>query len=268
MDFAQMEGYVLLYGTRMVITLVLLFVGWQIIGFFRKKITKILTVRNIDVTLRPIIVSIIDVLMKIMLLLAMASTMGIAITSFIAVLGAASLTIGLALQGSLANLAGSMLLLVFRPFKVDEYIKAQGVEGFVKEITLFSTVLETPDKTTIFLPNGALANGNIINVSRVGIVRLHINIGVSYSANLKNVRKVLLEAMNNNTLVLTEPKAAVVVVALGDSSVDLSLRPWCKANDAPMVTVQVLEEAKEALDKANIEIPYPHQVVYHQNAIA
>lgn len=245
--------------------LLVLIIGWMIVGAVVGVIGKVLDKRNIDATLRPIIKSTVSILLKIALLLAVASTMGMEVTSFVAILGAIGFAAGLAWQGSLANLAGGVLLLIFRPFKVGDYIKGSGTEGFVKEIQPLVTVLETPDKSTIYLPNGALANGNIENVSQFGQVRLHLECGIGYGEDIQAARDVLMEVMDNHPLVLKNPVPQVAVTNLGGSSVDLTLRPWCEPANAPAVTVEILEQAKVALDKANIEIPFPQQVVTHVN---
>ncbi len=260
-ELSFMVEYVIEHGLNILVSLLILFIGWMVIKGIVRFIERILDDKQIDATLKPLIVSTASLLMKIMLLLAVASTMGIKTTSFIAVLGGLSIAAGLALQGSLANLAGGILLLIFRPLKVGEYIKAQGVEGFVKEVQLLVTIVETADKQTVFLPNGALANSTITNVSRQGTIRLHIPVGVGYEADIKQARDVLVNAMQETPLVLKNPAPTVAVVNLGDSSVDLDLRPWCNAGDVPAVTVTVLENAKLALDAANINIPYPHQVL-------
>lgn len=253
--------YAIEHGINILVSLFILFIGWLLIGIIVQFIERFLENKKIDETLKPLIVSTTSLLLKIMLLLTFASTIGIKTTSFVAVLGGLSIAFGLAMQGSLANLAGGILLLFFRPLKVGEYIKTQGVEGFVKEVQLLVTIIKTLDNQTIFLPNGALANSSITNVSRQGTVRLHIPVGIGYEADIKEARDVLVKAMKNTPLVLANPAPTVAVVNLGDSSVDLDLRPYCNAGDAPAVTVTVLENAKLALDAANINIPYPHQVM-------
>lgn len=265
MDFnlANIQDLIVKYGIRLVGALLFLIIGWIIVGMIVNGISKMVGKTKMDATLKPVIVSIVSVLLKIMLLLAVVSTLGVETTSFVAVLGAFGLAFGLAMQGSLGNLAGGVLLLFFRPFSVDDYIKGMGHEGFVKEITLFTTILETADKQTIFLPNGALSGGDIVNVSRAGIVRLHLAIGIGYGENIKNAKDVITKVMQNNPLILEHPAPSVAVVNLGDSSVDLDMRPWCKPINAPAVTVQILESAKIALDEAGIEIPFPQRVIHN-----
>jgi len=270
MDFSQIntasvQELGMTYGTRIIGALLFLIVGWWVVGVINRGIQKIVSKNNLDPTLKPVITSTSSLLLKVMLLLAVISTLGVETTSFVAVLGAFGLAAGLAMQGSLGNLAGGFLILFFRPFNVGDYIRAQGHEGFVKEIQLFTTILETPDKHTIYLPNGAVSSADIVNVSQVGIVRLHLAIGIGYGENIGKAKDVLVKVLQDNPLVLNEPAPSVAVVNLGDSSVDLDMRPWCNAGDAPDVTVQILESAKIALDKAGVEIPFPQQVVHHIN---
>ena len=271
MDFTKMEAgnlqeLIFTYGSRLIGGLLVLIIGWWVIGMINNAIRKMMQKNELDPTLKPVITSTTSILLKIMLLLAVVSTLGVQTTSFVAVLGAFGLAAGLALQGSLGNLAGGFLILFFRPFNVGDYIRAQGHEGFVKEIQLFTTALETPDKETIYLPNGGLSSDSIVNVSRIGILRLHLAIGIGYGENIGKAREAILKVMQANPLVLDNPAPSVAVVNLGDSSVDLDMRPWCKAGDAPDVTVQILESAKIALDEAGVDIPFPQQVVHHINA--
>ncbi|MEZ4884110.1 MAG: mechanosensitive ion channel [Chitinophagales bacterium] len=266
LDLANIEQLVLTYGTRFVGGFLFLIIGWWVVGIINRTIQKIVNKNRIDPTLKPVITSTTSILLKIMLLLAVISTLGIETTSFVAVLGAFGLAAGLAMQGSLGNLAGGFLILFFRPFNVGDYIKAQGHEGFVKEIQLFTTILETNDKQTIYLPNGSVSGNNIVNMSQAGLIRLHLAIGIGYGENIGKAREALMEVLQNHPLVLQEPAPSVAVVNLGDSSVDLDMRPWCKPLDGPAVTVQILEKGKIALDKAGIEIPFPQRVVHHINA--
>ena len=264
-DFSQLTALVIQYGIKLLLTFAVLVVGLSIVKMIIRGLDSLLNKQKMDATLRPVIVSTASILLKVMLFLAVAATLGIQTTSFIAVLGAATLGISMALQGSLGNFAGGVLILFFRPFSVGDYIKAQGAEGFVKEIQLFVTILTTPDNVTVYLPNGALAGGNITNVSQNGTLRLHLPIGIGYGEDLGKAREILITVMKNNKMVLSNPAPEVAVVNLGNSSVDLDMRPWCKAGDVPAVTVNILESAKIALDKAGVEIPYPQQVVHHIN---
>jgi len=257
-----LTDYIIPFGTKILLCLVILAIGLWVIRMLVNGVDKIFNNSTLDPTIRTVATSTISVLLKVLLFLAVVSTLGVETTSFVAVFGALSLAIGMAFQGSVGNLAGGLLILFFRPFKIGDFVKAQGESGFVKEIQLFVTVLETADKETIFLPNGALSAGKITNLSRKGKLRLHIPVGIDYNADIKTAREALLNVMQNNEKVLQNPAPQVAVTNLGDSSVDLDLRPWCDPKDAPALYAEILESTKEALDHANISIPYPHQVVY------
>lgn len=263
LDLSQLiADYVIPFGTKLLGAIVILIIGWMIIGVISSIVRKLLNKNNVDKTLQPVISSTISILLKVGLLLAVAATLGIKTTSFIAILGGFSLAAGLAFQGSLGNLAGGLLLLLFRPIKIDDYVKAQGEEGFVKEIQLFTTILRTADNQTVYLPNGALSSGKITNVSENGTVRLHLSVGIGYGEDIQAARKVLLNVMNQHNLVLKDPAPTVGVVNLGDNSVDLDLRPWCRPGDAAAVSGAIIEQAKIALDQAGIDLPYPQRVVH------
>lgn len=252
-------------ATKIAVTILVLIVGFQIIKFIVKAIDKLMEGR-VDKTLRPFIKSIISVLLKVLLLVSIAATLGVETTSFVALIGAATLAIGMALQGSLANFAGGVLILIFKPFLVDDYIKAQDCEGTVMEIQFFATIIETLNKETVYIPNGILANGNIINYTLQGKLRLNIPVGISYEANIKKARAIIMETLNKNPLVMQEPKADVVVTELADNSVNLVVRPWVKPEDKPSATVALLEEIKVSLDEHLVEIPYPQTVVHLKQA--
>ena len=194
--------YIIPYGTKILLCLVLLIVGLLVIRMIVNGIEKIFGSSSLDPTIRTVAVSAISAMLKVILLLTVVSTLGVQTTSFVAVFGALSLAAGMAFQGSLGNLAGGLLILFFRPFKIGDFVKAQGESGFVKEIQLFVTILETADKETIFLPNGGLSAGKITNVSQKGDLRLHIAVGIDYSADIKTARAALLEVMHNNEKVL------------------------------------------------------------------
>ncbi len=251
------------YAPRILLALIVLWIGFRIIKWVVKLLDRFFESKDYDRSLRSFLSSLVSIILKITLLIAVASTLGIATTSFVAILGAASLAIGLALQGSLANFAGGVMILLFKPFQVDDYVKVGNLEGFVKDINIFVTRLVTPDGITHYIPNGPLSNGNISNYSREGKVRLHIPIGIAYDADIEYARKVLLNAANNHKLVLNQPAPAVIVTELADSSVNLDLMVWCHPLNQPGVTADMKEAAKNALDSANIEIPFPQQVLHN-----
>ncbi len=252
---------VLQYGAQVTLALLTFLVGWWLINTLTAKVSSLLQRRQVDPTLHGFIGSLASVVLKVLLLVSVASMIGVETTSFIAVIGAAGLAIGLALQGSLANFAGGVLILLFRPFRVGEWIEAQGIAGTVNSIQIFHTVLKTGDNKTVVVPNGALSNGHITNFSREPRRRADINIGIDYSSDIKLARQVLLE-IAEDPRVLREPEPLVFVTGLGDSSVNLSLRVWVATADFWPVTFSFTEQAKERLTAAGVGIPFPQRVVH------
>lgn len=250
------------YAPRFVMAALVLGIGWWIINQIVGVVGKLLSRKHIDVSLQPFLKSMVAISLRVMLVISVASMVGIETTSFVALIGAAGLAVGLALQGTLANFAGGVLILIFKPYKVGDLIEAQGHVGWVEEIQIFVTILKTPDTRTVIIPNGAMSNGDIINNSMLGKMRVNLVIGVSYEANIKQAREVLLNVMNDHPLVMDDPAPSVGVLELGDSSVNLAVHPHCKAEDYWAVYFDVYENGKEALDAANITIPFPQLDVH------
>jgi len=187
---------------------------------------------------------------------------GIQTTSFIAVLGAAGLAVGLALQGTLANFAGGVMILLFKPFKVGDVIESQGHLGSVKEIHIFVTKLLTPENRTVILPNASVSGGNIVNYTTEGLSRVDMTFGISYESNIKQAKEVLMKVIENHPKVLKEPAPFVGVKELASSAVLLAVRPYATPQDYWDIYFTVMEEGKLALDKAGIKIPYPQLNVH------
>jgi len=254
------------FGPKLVLTLITLWAGLKVIKWLVKLVEKNLGKSKIEPTLLKFVANLVDWGLKILLFISAASMIGIETTSFVAILGAAGLAVGLALQGALANFAGGVLLIIFKPYKVGDMIKAQDEEGVVLEVQIFTTVLLNPDNETIIIPNGAVVGGNIKNYSKEGKVRHNLAMGISYDSNIKQAREVLMAVMEKHPLVLKEPAPSVIVSELGDSSVNLIVRPWCKPVDYFSVMPDIMEAGKEALDAANITIPFP-QMDVHMNKL-
>lgn len=252
---------VLEYGGKLTLALLTLLVGWWLVSNLTRRIGVVLEGRGGDRALTSFVSSLANIGFKVMLLISVASMIGVETTSFIAALGAAGLAIGLALQGSLANFAGGVLILLFRPFRIGDWIEAQGVAGSVDNIQIFHTVLKTGDNKTVIVPNGSLSNGNIVNYSREGRRRVDINLGIDYGSDIKQARAVLL-AIAADARVLQDPAPVVWVTGLGDSAVNLSLRVWVSTADYWPVTFEFTELAKEQLTAAGIGIPFPQRVVH------
>lgn len=218
--------------------------------------------KDTDPSLVSFLTSLVSIGLKALLLISVAEMVGIQTTSFIAILGAAGLAVGLALQGTLANFAGGVLILLFKPYKVGHLIEAQGHTGWVKEIQIFVSILTTPDNKTVIIPNGAISNGNITNYSTLGQIRVDLVMGISYESDIRKAKSILLDVMQKHPKVLKDPAPFVGVVELGDSSVNLAVRPHSTPEDYWTVYFDIYEEGKIALDESGITIPFP-QVDVH-----
>jgi small conductance mechanosensitive channel len=256
----NLKELVIEFTPKILIALAILIIGLFVIGIVVKTTRKIMKSRGIDETLQKFLGDLISWLLKILLLITVISKLGIETTSFAAIIAAAGLAVGLALQGSLANFAGGVLIMIFKPFKLGDLVEAQGEIGVVKEIEIFTTKLTGLSNKEIIIPNGTLSNGNSINYSTEGTRRVDLTIGVSYDADIKQTKEVLLKVLTSNPKVLQNPAPAVTVSELADSSVNFAVRPWSKTEHYWDVYFEVTEAVKLELDKAGIEIPYPHQV--------
>ncbi|MFI8979103.1 mechanosensitive ion channel family protein [Ectopseudomonas khazarica] len=252
---------VLEYSGKLTLAVITLLIGWWLISKLTASIGRILEARNVDRALGSFIGSLVRIVLRILLLISVASMVGVETTSFIAMIGAAGLAIGLALQGSLANFAGGVLIMLFRPFRAGDWIEAQGVSGSVDNIQIFHTTLKTADNKVVIVPNGNLSNGHITNYSREPRRRADINVGIDYASDIKRAREVLLEIAKDPRVHL-DPEPVVFVTGLGDSAVNLSLRVWVATGDFWPVTFSFTELAKERLTEAGIGIPFPQRVVH------
>lgn len=253
---------VLHYAGQLTLAVITLLIGWWLINKLIDKITGLLRGRTIDPTLTGFIGSIASVALKIMLAISVASMVGVETTSFIAALGAAGLAIGLALQGSLSNFAGGVLILLFKPFRQGDWIEAQGIMGTVVSIQIFHTTIKSGDAKLIMVPNGSLSNGTVINYNREPVRRGELAIGIGYDSDIKKAREVLLDIAKDPRILSEPAEPMVVVTSLGDSSVNLAFRFWTKTPDLWPVTFDFLEAAKERLTEAGVEIPYPQRTVH------
>ncbi|AYC34176.1 mechanosensitive ion channel family protein [Pseudomonas cavernae] len=251
---------VLEYGSRVTLALLTLLIGWWLVNKLTARLGKLLLLRSADQALQGFVSSLANVALKVLLLVSVASMIGIETTSFIAAIGAAGLAIGLALQGSLANFAGGVLILLFRPFRLGDWIEAQGVSGTVDSIQIFHTVLRTGDNKTVIVPNGNLSNGIITNYNRQATRKVVFDIGVNYDANLQRAREVLLE-LAEDPRVLRDPVPEAVVATLGESAITMSLRVWVKTADYWNVMFMFNEQARDRLSAAGIAIPFPQRMV-------
>lgn len=248
------------YGSRVLLALITLAVGWWLINRLTVKLGRLLALRKADLALQGFISSLVNIILKVLLIVSVASMVGIQTTSFVAAIGAAGLAIGLALQGSLANFAGGVLILLFRPFKIGDWIEAQSVSGTVDSIQIFHTVLRTGDNKTVIVPNGNLSNGIITNYNRQPTRKVVFDVGVDFDADLQKVREVLL-ALADDPRVLKEPAPVVVVTNLGESAITVSLRVWVNTPDYWDVLFMFNEHSRDRLKAAGVDIPFPQRVI-------
>jgi len=258
----QAMAMIMEYGPKLLLAIVTLIIGLWIIKHFVKIADKGIAKGKTDATLAPFIKSLISTILKILLFLSVASMVGIETTSFIAIFSAATLAIGLALQGSLSNFAGGVLLLIFKPYKIGDLIEAQGHLGVVKHIQIFNTILLNPQNKTIIVPNGAVAGNSIINYTAEGMLRVDLTAGISYDSDIRKAKAVLMKVLENNPKVLKDPAPFVGVSELGDSSVNFAVRPWATTDNYWDVFFGINEEIKYALDEAGITIPFPQMDVH------
>lgn len=250
------------FGPKLLGAILAWIVGSWVIGIITGQIGKRLDKQNVDPTAIPYAKSTIGVLLKLALLISIAMILGIEATSFIAILGAAGLAIGLALQGSLANFAGGFLILVFKPFKVGDVIEAAGHVGVVKEIQIFNTILTSLDKKRIIIPNGKLANDVLVNFSSEELRTLVQTYGIGYGDDIDKAREVLQRLIDADERIFKDPAPQILVAELADSSVNFSVRMTLEGKDYWGVNFDMLEKVKKAFDEEGINIPYPQQDVH------
>ncbi|MEZ4810451.1 MAG: mechanosensitive ion channel [Allomuricauda sp.] len=250
---------------NLVLATVIFVVGLWVIRFINKLVRRFFAKKDYDETLESFLQSFISVALKVLLFVLVVTQLGVKTSSLVAMIGAAGLAIGLALQGSLANFAGGVLILIFKPFKVGDWISAQGVDGTVKEISIFNTKLTTFGNQVAIIPNGHLSNGNIVNYNMEDIRRDKFDVGIGYGSNIKQAKDILLQICAESPNILMEPAPEVYVGDLGDSSVNLTLRFWAKNEVFWPAHFYVVEESKLRFDEAGIEIPFPQRVVHQGN---
>lgn len=250
------------YGQKLVAAIVLLLVGYWLIKKTLKALRKVLEFRKVDITLRPFLVSLTSISLKLLLVISIISFLGIPMTSFVALLGAAGLAIGMAFSGTLQNFAGGIILLVLKPFKVGDFIETQGFTGSVQEIQIFNTFLLTPDNKAVIIPNGGLATGALINYSKMEHRRVDLMFGISYGDSMEKAKAIVAEVLSRNEKIKPEPVPLVVVHSLGDSSVNIACRVWVDTPDYWEVYFFMIEQVKLEFDKQGITIPFPQRELH------
>ena len=256
------QSYLSMYGIKLIGALLVLIVGLWVIRIIVKNIRKGLTKRLNDPSLAGFTVSFISILLKVLLVISIMSMIGIQMTSFIAILGAAGLALGMALSGTLQNFAGGVMVLIFKPFKVGDYIEAIGHAGTVKEIQIFNTILNTPDNRIIFVPNGKIYSESIVNYSHEPQRRVDFLFGIGYETNYDDAKLILQEIISKNELILTDPEPFIALKEMGDSSVNIVVRVWVESANYWSVFFSTNESVFKEFTKRGINIPFPQMDVH------
>lgn len=253
---------VLTYGPKIVYAVLTLIIGLWIVKAITNGFAKVMDRRGVDPSLRPFLKSLIGTLLKIMLVITVMTMLGIEMTSFIAILGAAGLAVGMALSGTLQNFAGGVMLLIFKPFKVGDFVEAQGYAGVIKEIQIFNTIMTTGDNKTIIIPNGGLSNGAMTNFSTQATRRVDMSFGIGYGDDIKKAKEVLTSIMAADERIFKDPAAFIAVSELADSSVNFVVRAWVNSADYWGVFFDMQETVKITFDKEGISIPFPQRDIH------
>lgn len=263
--FDKVVNYGSEHGVEILSALVLLVVGWSLVKIIVSVIKAIMEKKAVDPAVSSFLSSVLSAFLKVFVIISALEMAGIKTTSLLAIVGAAGLAIGLALQGTLSNLAGGVLLIILHPFRIGDYIEALGFSGTVQSISLFTTSLLTPDRKTIIIANAGLASGNIVNYSIEPIRRVDLVFGIGYGDDLKLAKDTLITILESNPKVLKDPAATVSVAALADSSVNFNVRPFVKKEDYWDVYSEIHEQVKLTFDEKGISIPFPQQDIHIYN---
>lgn len=264
MDFKYFNQIIVSYGSKILLAAATLVIGLyaikKIVGVLSRRFSKI----GLEKSLQSFSISFTNIGLKILLVVTIASMLGVEMTSFVAILGSAGLAVGLALQGSLSNFAGGVLILILKPFKVGDYIETSGHSGTVSEIQVFYTILNTGDNKKVIIPNSNISNGSVINYSANATRRVDLTVGIDYDENIERVKKVFIKIIESNPLILKEPVPQILVGEHGDSSVNLYVRVWCENKDYWKIYFELMEKVKIEFDKESINMPYPQVEVQYK----
>lgn len=257
--------FALTYGLRLIGAIIALIIGFWLIKKLSKALKNLFEKREVDPSLSSFLLSLIIIILKILVIISILGMVGIQMTSFIAILGAAGLAIGLALSGTLQNFAGGVILLLLKPFKVGDFIEAQGFLGTVSEILIFNTILKTPDNKLIIIPNGPLANNSLTNFSAMPTRRVDWKFGIAYGDSFPKAKSVLENLLKDDIRVLNDPAPLIVLSSLSDSSVDITVRAWVSSGDYWPVFFETQEKVYDTFSREGINIPFPQMDVHlHQ----
>ena len=261
-DMESIYPLVVDWGLKLLLALVTLVIGLWIIKIIMNGVKRAMEKRDVDATLRPFLISMLGIVLKIMLIISVISMVGIEMTSFVAILAAAGLAVGMALSGTLQNFAGGVMIMIFKPFKVGDFISAQGFSGTVNEIQIFNTILKTPDNKTIIIPNGGLSTGAMTNFSTEPQRRVDFTFGIGYSDDIDKARTVINGLIAADERILKDPAPFIAVSELADSSVNFVVRVWAESADYWGIFFDMTENVKKAFDKEGISIPFPQTDVH------
>ena len=256
------------FGINLVIALLIFYVGRMVIGLVTRALRKVMQRQEVDTTLEKFVCNVVRMALLVVVIIAAISQLGIETTSFIAIFGAAGLAVGLALQGSLSNFAAGVLIVLFRPYKVGDYVEAAGISGTIEQVQILTTILTTPDNKQIIVPNSQIMDSIITNYSAKDTRRVDMTVGVSYDDDLDKVRRTLEELVASEDRILDDPACTIAVLELADSSVNFVVRPWVKSSDYWGVTFDLTEAIKKRFDKDGISFPFPQQDVHLYKAFA
>ncbi|MFH1701080.1 MAG: mechanosensitive ion channel domain-containing protein [Candidatus Zixiibacteriota bacterium] len=260
--WTQISNWGAIYGLKIVGALAILFIGRIVVGMITKGMGRLMIKGKMDVTLVKFLKSVIRISLLMVIIIMALGNLGIQTTSFIAIMGAAGLAIGLAFQNSLANLASGILIIIFRPFKSGDFVEAGGSTGTVEEISIFTTVLKTPDNKKVIIPNGAITSGKIVNYSAKEMRRVDLVFGIGYGDDIRQAKSILEEIVKADNRILDDPAPQIAVSELGDSSVNFVVRPWVKTADYWDVYFAITEKVKLTFDERGISIPFPQRDVH------
>jgi len=256
--------FVMDYGPKVIGAIIVLIIGLWIVKKATKSIGNLMEKRGIDPSLKPFLSSLIGTVLKLLVIISVMSMVGIEMTSFIAILGAAGLAIGMALSGTLQNFAGGVIILIFKPYKVGDFIEAQGYMGAVKEIQIFNTILTTVDNKTIIIPNGGLSTGSMTNYSTQEERRVDFTFGIAYGDDLNKAKQLIADIAEKDNRILKNPEPFIRMGEMADSSVNITTRLWVKATDYWDVYFDTMEAVYDVFNKNGINIPFPQMDVHIQ----
>ncbi|MGL5036358.1 MAG: mechanosensitive ion channel domain-containing protein [Aeromonas sp.] len=258
------QGLLIEYGVNIAAALLTLLIGYIAANLISSGVVKVMQARKLDITITHFIGSILKYAILVFVVIAALGRVGVQTASFVAIIGAAGLAIGLALQGSLSNFAAGFLLIIFRPIKAGEFIEVAGTAGAVQSVQLFTTVLTSADNKMVVVPNSAILNGTIVNYSRMDTRRVDMTFGIGYGSDLRKAKQLLERLVNEEPRILKDPTVTIAVGALADSSVNIVVRPWVKTADYWGVWFDFHEKVKLTFDAEGIEIPFPQMVMHMQ----